>query len=296
MNPAYQLSCESTVDLPYAYVTGRGLSVLFYSYTVDGEEYPDDMGRDPEALPRFYRSLKEGKRPVTSQINTYRYEEYFRELLKAGDVLHIAFGSGMTPSVCNAREAAARLSKEFPDRRLVVCDSLCSCAGYGLLMDQAADRWEAGASLDEVQAWAEETGPQIHHQFFSTDLTMFKRSGRVSGPAAAIATVLGLCPLMRLNAEGRIVAYDKVRGRKIAIREMVREVERHARGGAAYDGPLYLAHSDCPAEAEETRQAIEAVFPQLTGRVRVLDIGTIIASHCGPGTVALFFMGDRRPQ
>lgn len=110
MQSSFILSCESTVDLPYTYVQSRSISVLFYSYSVDGEEYPDDMGRDPDALPRFYGFLKDGKIPSTSQINLYKYEEYFDKLLREGDVLHIAFGSGMTPSVTNAKATAEKLS------------------------------------------------------------------------------------------------------------------------------------------------------------------------------------------
>ena len=106
MENAFILSCESTVDLPYSYVSGRDIPVLFYSYSVDGQAYADDMGRDPEALPRFYRFLEEGKMPSTSQINEFQYQEFFEELLQKGDVLHIAFGSGMTPSVRNAQQAA----------------------------------------------------------------------------------------------------------------------------------------------------------------------------------------------
>ena len=133
MQNNFILSCESTVDVPYSYVSGRNIPVLFYSYAIDGAEYTDDMGRDPEALPRFYRFLDEKKIPSTSQLNVFRYKEFFEELLKKGDVLHIAFGSGMTPSVTNARTAAEMLREEFPERKLIVIDSLCSSSGYGLL-------------------------------------------------------------------------------------------------------------------------------------------------------------------
>ena len=135
MQENYILSCESTVDLPYSYVSKRNIPVLFYSYTIDGQEYPDDMGRDPEALPKFYRFLEEGKMPSTSQTNVFKYKEFFTELLEKGDVLHIAFGSGMTPSVSNALKAADMLREEFPNRKIIVVDSLCSSAGYGLLVD-----------------------------------------------------------------------------------------------------------------------------------------------------------------
>ena len=112
MTNNFILSCESTVDLPYSYVSGRDIPVLFYSYTVDGQEYTDDMGRAPEALPRFYQFLEAGKLPATSQLNEFQYLEFFENLLQKGDVLHIAFGSGMTGSVRNAQLAAEDLREK----------------------------------------------------------------------------------------------------------------------------------------------------------------------------------------
>lgn len=292
--PLFQLSCESTVDLPCEYVAGRDISVIFYSYVVDGAEYDDDMGRDPAALPRFYGFLDAGKLPSTSQINAHRYEEYFRRLLEKGDVLHIAFSSGLTPSVENARAAAEQLRGEFPDRRIVVVDSLCGSAGYGLLVDSAADRRDEGCTLDETARWAEENRLSVQHRFFSTDLSMFRRSGRLSLPASAVASALGICPLMRLDEAGRIVVCGKARGKKAAVRETVDAVRRLARGGADYGGRVFVAHSDCEALARETAEQLAAVFPKLRKPVRICDIGTIIASHCGAGTVAVFFFGEPR--
>ena len=293
MEHAYRLSCESTVDMPYSYIAGRGISVLFYTYTVDGKEYFDDMGRDPEALPRFYRFLEEGKIPSTSQINTFRYEEYFDRLLKEGDVLHIAFGSGMTPSVDNALEAAEKLKEKYPDRKLTVIDSYCSSSGYGFLVDSAADLWARGCSMEEVESWTRANAKRVHHQFFSTDLKYFRRSGRVTGAAATVAAVLDICPIMRLDDGGRIIAYSKVRGKKNAIRETLRTMARYAEGGLDYSGKCFISHSNCMDMALNTRKALLEMFPKVK-EVPVYDIGTIIASHCGPGTVAVYFLGEER--
>ena len=295
MQHDYLLSCESTVDMPYSYVNGRGLNVLFYSYSVDGKEYPDDMERDPEALGRFYGFIADGKVPSTSQINTFAYTDYFRELLKQGDVLHIAFGSGMTPSVNNAYEAAEQLKTEFPDRRLIVIDSYCSSSGYGLLVDSAADLWDEGKSMDEVADWTRGQAKKIHHQFFTSELQYFKRSGRMSGPAATIATILNICPIMRLNNAGRIIAYDKVRGKKAAVRRTLDEIEATAVGGKDYSGKMFLCNANVRADAEELARAIRERFPKITD-LRIFNIGTIIASHCGPGTVAAFYFGCERPE
>ena len=294
MQENFILSCESTVDLPYSYVSGRNMPVLFYSYLIDGQEYPDDMGRDPEALPQFYRFLEEGKMPSTSQTNVFKYTEFFTELLKKGDVLHIAFGSGMTPSVKNALAAADELRKEFPNRKIIVVDSLCSSSGYGLLVDEAADMRDRGCTMEEIEQWLLDNRQKVHHQFFSTDLKYFRRSGRVSGATATIGSILNICPIMRLDDTGHIIAYDKVRGKKRAIQRTIQEMEKHAENGLQYSGKCWICHSNCLADAQETKEVIRQKFPNISEDIRICDIGTIIASHCGPGTVAVFFFGDER--
>lgn len=294
MEANFILSCESTVDLPYAYVSGRDIPVLFYSYSVDGQAYPDDMGRDPEALPRFYQFLKEGKIPSTSQLNVFQYEEFFEELLQKGDLLHIAFGSGMTPSVVNAVTAAETLRRKYPERKIMVIDSLCSSSGYGLLVDEAADMRDRGCSMEETAQWVMENRKKVHHQFFSTDLQYYRRSGRMSGSAAAIGAVLNICPILRLDDGGHIIAYDKVRGKRKAIQRTIQTMAEHIQDGTQYSGKCWICHSNSPADAELARDAVRERFPNISGEIRICDIGTIIASHCGPGTVAVFFFGDER--
>lgn len=296
MERQFTLSCCSTVDLPYSYMESRDIPVLFYTYVVDGVEYDDDMGRDPEALPRFYRFIREGKLPQTSQINVAAYTEFFERLLQKGDLLHIAFTSGQSGSVHNAFLAAEELRQKYPERKLVVIDSLCSSSGYGLLVDSAADLRDQGKSLEEVEQWVLAHRNRVHHQFFSSDMTQFRRTGRVSGAAATVATVLNICPIMRLDDTGSIKAYSKVRGKKKAVEVTVETMAQCAEGGADYDGKCFMCHSQCPQDAQLLIDAIEQRFPKLKGRIRLCDIGTIIGSHAGPGTVAVFFYGNERPK
>jgi len=288
------LSCGSTVDLPFAYLQQRQISVIFYSYSIDDKAYIDDMGRDSQALPRFYEMLAEGKMPSTSQVNEYQYYDYFEALLEKGDVLHIAFGSGMTPSVNNAMHAAETLREKYPHRRLIVIDSLCSSCGYGMLVDGAADLRDAGKSMEEIEAWVLANRQRIHHQFFSTDLKYFRRGGRVSGTAATVGAILNICPIMHLNDTGHIIAYDKVRGKINAIKRTVQTMVEHADNGTDYADKCWICHSNCIDTALQTKEMIETQFSNLVGKVQIYDIGTIIASHCGPNTVAVFFFGDKR--
>lgn len=294
MERRFILSCGSTVDVPYSYLKERDIPVIFYTYVVDGKEYVDDMGRDPEALPAFYRFLKAGKIPQTSQISIEQYRAFFEEQLQKGDLLHIAFGSGMSSSVFNAEKAADLLRVKYPQRKLFVIDSLCSSSGYGLLTDGAADLRDAGRSIEDVMRWVLENRSKVHHQFFSTDLQYYRRSGRMSGTAAAIGSILNICPIMRLDDGGHIIAYDKVHGKKNAIDRTVAVMERHAQNGIKYAGKCWICHSDSLQEAQELRDAIQERFACIKGEVRICDIGTIIASHCGPSTVAVFFFGDMR--
>lgn len=294
MANTFQLSCESTVDLSYSYVIKRNISVLFYTYIIGEKEYVDNMGRSKEAQREFYQLLENGALPKTSQINEFRYEDYFEELLQKGDVLHITLGTGMTPSYHNALKAAAILREKYPNRKLVIVDSLCSSGGYGMLLDYCADMRDNGASIEEIEKWVLDNRNKLHHQFFSTNLKYFRRSGRVSGPAAIVGSMLKICPLMRLNSAGKIVAYDKVRMMKNAIKKMVEDVLENIQDGSAYNGKFFMYQSNCFDLAKETIEVLEEQIPSIKGRIVLLDIGCIIAAHCGKGTVAVSYLGSER--
>lgn len=166
MSDNFTLSCCSTVDVPYQYLESRRIPVLFYTYVVEDVTYVDDMGRDPQALPRFYEMLAAGKLPQTSQINVAEYVEFFDGLLKqGGDVLHLGFTSGQSGSIHNAFLAAEMLREKYPRQKLLVVDTLCSSSGYGLLVDTVADMRDAGATIDEAYQWAMDNRNKVHHQF-----------------------------------------------------------------------------------------------------------------------------------
>ena len=287
------LSCESTVDMPFSLINARDIPVLFYTYTAAGKEYVDDMGRDPEALPRFYKLL-EKEIPSTSQLNEFQYLDFFDELLQKGDVLHIAFGTGMTNSYQGATAAAEKLREKYPERKLIVIDSLCSSSGYGLLVNYAADLRDEGKSMDGVAQWVDEWRHKVHHEFYSTDLKYFRRSGRMSGATATVAAILNICPILRIDAAGKIEAYDKTRGKQNAIKYITDKMAKRAVDGENYSGKVFICHSNVIDDAKATKEAIEKRFTKMDGEVQIFDIGTIIASHTGPGTVAVFFLGDER--
>ena len=287
----FTLTCESTADLPISYLTKRQIPALPYTYCVDGKEYVDDMG-EFNGRASFYQLLKKGKRPTTSQINIERYKNFFRQHLSQGDLLHVAFDSKLSNSIFNAYYAAQELKKEYPERRIVVLDSTCGCLGYGLLVDMLADMRDNGASLDELYDYARENRTRVHHQFFSTTLSYYRRSGRISGPAATMGSILHVCPLLRLNREGKIIAYAKTMGITKAIAKTLEEIAVHVENGVNYNGRMWIAHSDCIDTANKVVEKLKLIYPNAD--VQLFEIGPVIGSHCGQGTVAVYFMGDER--
>ena len=246
----------------------------------------------PEA---FYQKISDGACPVTSQINAEEYRELFEPILKSGrDVLHMTLSSGISGSINSANVAKQQLEEAYPDRKVIVIDSLGASSGYGLLVTQAVENQKAGLSLMENADWIEQNRLYLHHWFFSTDLTSYIRGGRISRTAGFVGKALNICPLLNMDSEGRLIPRSKCRGKKQVIREIVKRMEEHARDGLAYSGKCYISQSACRADAEEVARLVKERFPKLDGEVQINDIGTVIGSHTGPGTVALFFWGDER--
>ena len=190
--------------------------------------------------------------------------------------------------------ACEQLLQKYPNRKLVVVDSLAASSGYGLLVDMAADLRDGGGTLEDVQAWVEENKLNVHHWFFSTDLTHYKRGGRISAASATVGTLLNICPLMNMNYEGKLIPREKIRGKKHVISAIVQKMEEHAQNGANYSGKCFISNSACYEDARMVADLVEQKFPKLNGKVMINSIGTVIGSHTGPGTVALFFVGDKR--
>lgn len=290
----FAVTCCSTADMDREFFEKREIPFACFHYRMDGEEYPDDLGKTM-SMEEFYGRIAAGAQPTTAQVNAEEYEELFRPVLESGrDVLHLTLSGGISGSINSALVAKAQLEEEFPERRIVVLDSLGASSGYGLLVEAADDMRRSGAGLEETARWVEENRLTVHHWFFSSDLTSFIRGGRISRTAGLFGTALGICPLMNMDGEGKLVPREKYRGKKRVIREMVEKMKLHARNGADYSGRCFLSHSACPEDARAVADLVEEAFPRLDGPVQIRSIGTVIGSHTGPGTVALFFFGDER--
>ena len=288
------LSCCSTADLTAEHFQQRGISYICFHYELDGKEYLDDCGKSMD-FETFYRAMDNGADTKTSQVNMEEFEAYFEPFLKEGkDIVHVCLSSGISGVFNSANVAKAELEERYPDRKIYVVDSLGASSGYGLLMDRLADLRDEGMSAEQIYEWAMEHRLNVHHWFFSMDLKFYIKGGRISKTAGFVGGMLGICPLLNMDDQGRLIPRAKIRSKRKVIQAIVDKMEENADDGLNYSGKCYISQSACMEDAREVARLVEERFPKLNGRVEINYVGTTIGSHTGPGTVALFFWGKKR--
>ncbi|MBR2527312.1 MAG: DegV family protein [Blautia sp.] len=294
MGNSYVLSCCSTADLSKEYLEQRDIHYICFHLQIDGKEYMDDLGQSIP-FPDFYKALVAGAASKTSQVNADEYLTYFRSFLERGlDVLHLCLSSGISGTYNSAQLAAKTLQEEFPFRKVYIVDSLGASSGYGLLMDKLADMRDEGKTIDEVWNFALANRLNLNHWFFSTDLSFYVKGGRISRSAYVLGSALGICPLLNMDSEGKLIPQDRIRTKNKVIRTIVQKMVENAKGGLEYNEKCFISQSACLEDAQAVADLVEKTFPKLNGKVMINDIGTVIGTHTGPGTVALFFWGRER--
>jgi DegV family protein with EDD domain len=239
--------------------------------------------------------MADGAETSTSQVNVDEYINFWKPMLEDGkDILHLCLSSGISGTINSAMNAADILSEDFPDRKIYVVDSLGASSGYGLIMETLADKRDEGMDLEELHAWVEEHKLNMHHWFFSTDLTFFVKGGRISKASGWFGGMLNICPLMNMDNEGHLVPRFKIPGKKKVTREIVKKMGEFADNGYDYSEKCFISNAGCYGDARAVADLIEEQFPNLNGKVVINSVGTTIGSHTGPGTVALFFWGSKR--
>ena len=292
----YIISCCSTADLSKAHFEKRDIHYICFHFYLDGKPYADDLG---QSIPfdEFYKAMENGAATKTSQVNDDEFVAYFTPFLEQGkDILHVCLSSGISGVHNSAVIAQKQLQEKFPERKIYIVDSLGASSGYGLIMDTLADLRDGGMGIDDLHEWAETHKLELHHWFFSTDLTFYVKGGRISKAAGWFGTALRICPLLNMDNLGRLIPREKIRTKKKVIARIVEQMQAHARNGADYNGKCFISQSACYEDAKAVADLVEAAFPKLNGKVLINSIGTTIGSHTGPGTVALFFWGDKRTE
>lgn len=289
----YIISCSSTADLPRSYLESRDVKYAMFSFFLDGVEYKDDLylARTPK---EFFKLITEGATPTTAQIPPEDYISLWKPYLSEGkDILHMALSSGISGTYQSAIVAKSRLTREYPDRTIVVIDSLSASSGFGMLVDAACDNRDKGMSLKENEKWLRENLIGLNHWFFSSDMTSFIRGGRVSKASGFVGTALNICPLFKVNCDGKLIPVSRSLGKKKAVADIVKTMKNWCTDGEKYSGKVFISHSNCLGDATAVRDLILSTFKNVK-EVIICDIGTVIGSHTGAGTVALFFWGKER--
>ena len=286
----YVISTDSTCDLPYSFLSEHGVLIHPLEYTDGTITNEDGPATD---LKQFYQNMRNGIQYMTNASNPVRITKTFRSVLDEGkDILHIGFSSGLSSSYNNAAVVAKDIAAEYPNRRIIVLDSLAASMGQGLLVYYACRKKEAGASIDEVTDWLKDNILHTCHQFTVDDLKYLMRGGRVSKVSWFLGTLINIKPVLHVDDEGHLIPVAKVRGRKKSLTTLVDNMEATMGSFRDKNEVVLISHCDCYEDAKFVGDLITERF----GFTNIVYnyINTVIGSPSGPGTVALFFLGDKR--
>lgn len=284
----YILMSDSTCDLPAELYSQMGVKILKLSFEIDGQSHSDgDMDYH-----EFYDKMRNGSLTKTSQISPAQAEAAFEKQIKNGlDILYLSFSSGLSGTFNSASMARDNLLEKYPDARIVCIDSLCASTGEGLLLYKAWEKMCEGYDIDELARWIEENKLHVCHLFTVDDLVYLQRGGRISKVTAVAGAILGIKPILHVDDEGRLVAIGKVRGRKQSLNKIIDLMCERIEG---YENPVIgISHGDCWGDADYIAELARRKLGQET-KVITSYVGTVIGAHSGPGTLAFFFMGDKR--
>ncbi len=286
----FKIITDTTADLPADYIRENGLGIMVLPYIVDGVSYGVDKKME---VKEFYDRMRAGMMPTTSQVNPETAKEYLNRFLEENKkLLVLSFSSGLSGTCNNVTIAAESIRRERPDCRIIVVDTLCASLGEGLLVHKAVQLRKMGKSLEETAAWVEEHRENLVHVFTVDDLFHLHRGGRVSRATAIVGTLAGIKPLLHVDEEGHLTAVGKVRGRKKSLQALVDLMEKQMGSWREKNDCVFISHGDCREDAEYVKKLVEERFG--IRNFLVNEIGPTIGAHSGPGTVALFFMGERR--
>ena len=286
----YVITTDNNSDLPEKYLTEHGVGCMYLSYAMDGKNYTHG-----NFLPEheFYEAMRNGSMPTTAQVNPENARVLLEPYLKEGkDILHIAFSSGLSGTYNSCRIAAEELMEEYPDRKIIIIDSLAASLGQGLLVYLAQEKKEQGEDIETVARWAEENKLHIVHLFTVNDLNHLYRGGRVSRTTAVVGSMLNIKPVLHVDNDGKLTAIGKVRGRKKSLQELVKLMD--VKLGSYHDTchTIFISHGDCEDEANYVAEKVKEKYQINT--IIMNQVGATIGAHSGPGTMALFFLGDER--
>lgn len=286
----FKIITDSTADLPEEYLKEHNIGCMNLSYILEGVTYGHGVELDWK---EFYRMMREGKMPTTSQVNPEEAKEYLEKVIQTDhEVLCLSFSSGLSGTYNSVRLAAEEVMKEHADCRIIVIDTLCASLGEGLLVHKAVCLREQGKTMDEVAEWVNGHIQNLVHAFTVDDLFHLHRGGRVSKAAAVLGTLAGIKPKLHVDEEGHLILIGKVRGRKKSLTALVDYMEEKMGSYRDQNDIVFISHGDSLEDAEIVRDLVKERFG--IQNFLINRVGPTIGAHSGPGTIALFFLGESR--
>ena len=285
---AFKIVTDSGADISREVLRDWGVDMLSLSF-----RFTDDDVMHTEAdmpIEEFYAEMKGGRVAKTSAINGETFREAFKKYLDEGtDVLYLGFSSGLSSTYSSAYLAAEAISAEYPERRVITVDTLCASAGQGLIVYLASRKQAEGADIDAVAEYVKENVPRLAHWFTVEDLGYLKRGGRVGAAAAFFGNLLGIKPVLHVDDEGHLIPMMKVRGRRTSLNSIV---EKYGETMLDPSLPVFISHAQCLSDVEYVRDEIKKRYGAEV--MSISDIGPVIGSHAGPGTLAFFYLAKER--
>ncbi|MDU5106871.1 DegV family protein [Clostridium sp.] len=284
------LFTDSCCDLPISFVKENNIQVMSIIVNINGEDIPDDLGKSISHKD-FYSLIRNGKLPTTSQVNVDTFERNFRKYVSEGySIIYIGFSSALSGCVNSARLAKEIIDEEIKDADITIVDTKSASMGLGLLVYYAANMLKEGKSKEDIVNWLEDNKLKVNHWFTVDDLNHLKRGGRVSSTVAIVGTMLSIKPIMHVDNEGRLIPISKVKGRKKSIKALCDKLKEKIVDSE--NQTIFISHGDCIEEVESLKELILSEIK--VKEIIINNIGPAVGSHSGPGTLALFFIGNNR--
>ena len=288
---SYRIVTDSCANLTDEQIKEYGVEIISLKYRIEDKEFESYVKGQPTDYKETYRLLREKAMITTSLASRGDCDKVIPAILEAGDdVLIIAFSSGLSGTYQNIKLAAEDYMEEYPGRKVVVVDSLCAALGEGMLVHYCAKLKAEGKSLEEVAQWAEESKGSICHIFTIDDLFFLKRGGRLSRASAVFGTLMGIKPMLHAADDGKLYVTGKVRGRQASMDALVDSLEKQ--GKDIENQEIFIVHGDCEKDALYVGEEIKKRYGIKQIVYNLID--PAIAAHAGPGTIAVFFIGNER--
>lgn len=285
-----KLITDSACDLSIDFIKENDIDVVSLMVNLNGEFIPDDLGQTLNHED-FFKLVKEGAMPSTTQVNVGTFHEMFTKYVVEGNyILYIGLSSALSGTVSSAITARNMVLEEHPDANIYVLDSLSVSVGEGVLVYKAVEMIKNNVPIEEIIDYLESIKRKVIHAITVDDLNHLKRGGRISGAVAAVGGLLGIKPTLKIDDEGRVVPTEKIKGRKKALKSLVQQIKTN--GENIEDQNIFICHADCIEDALEVKRMILEEYK--VKDIIITSIGAVIGTHGGPGTLGVVFIGEKR--